>query len=289
ADTSVNGYTTYNAIHWDGQKWELKKIYTYSPCSSVDYADLRAIYAFSENNIVVSSGGGMWWFNGNRWKSECSINPLLTGVIEKLWGTSSSNLYAVGYNGNIAHWDGKRWSKIESGVDVNLIDIHGQTTDGKIFICGYNIVNIYKATLLEMKDKEVKVKWYKTNLFNYDPPYGGTVHNIYTFGDYLFTVGSRGFFKENVRLGTYPKKVEDYALDWVYAMRGNDINDIYTFSDQNEIYHFNGINLRKIYGNNLILHAFYGGAVKGDVVVGVGFIYVSPVFTIALIVMGKRN
>src|SRR5690606_19447892 len=26
ADTSVNGYTTYNAVHWDGSEWQLKRI-----------------------------------------------------------------------------------------------------------------------------------------------------------------------------------------------------------------------------------------------------------------------
>lgn len=289
ADTSINGYTTYNAVHWDGQKWELKRIYTYSNCSSVYYAPLKSIYAFATNNIVTTSGGGIWLFNGYRWIAECSINPLLKGVINRLWGSSSNDLYAVGYNGSLAHWDGNRWTKIESGVDVNLIDIHGQTSDGKIFICGYNTVNEYKATLLEIKDKNVRVKWYKTNVMTYDPPYGGTIHNIFTSGDYLFTVGSKGFFRENVRLGTYPKKVLDYAPDWVYAMRGNDVNDVFTFSDQNEIYHYNGYNLRKIYGNHLILHAFYGGNVKGDIVVGVGLIYVDPTHSKALLVVGKRR
>jgi len=56
----------YNAVHWDGTKWELKRIYTYSACSSIHYAPLKSIYAFSENNIVVTSGGGMWWFDGNK-------------------------------------------------------------------------------------------------------------------------------------------------------------------------------------------------------------------------------
>ncbi len=289
ADSSKNRYTTYNAIHWDGNKWELKRIYTYSLCSSVDYAQLISIYAFSQNKIVVTSGGGMWWFDGNKWKSECSINPLLSGAINKLLGSSSEDLYAVGDFGNIAHWDGKKWTKIESGVDVNLIDIHGQTTDGRIYICGYNIINEYKATVLEMKDKNVRVKWYKTNVLTYEPPYGGTVHNLFTFGDYLVTVGSSGFYIENTRLGTYPRKVLDYQADWVYAMRGNDVNDIFTFSDQNEIYHFNGVNLRKVYGNSAIPHAFYGGNVKGDIVVGVGVVYVEPVFAKALLVIGRRN
>ncbi len=124
-DSLGNWIQPYNAVHWDGTKWELKRIYTYSSCSSVDYAPLKAIYAFSHNKIVVTSGGGMWWFNGNNWNAECSINPLLTGAINKLWGSSSSDLYAVGNNGNIAHWDGRKWTKIESGTTLNINDIWG--------------------------------------------------------------------------------------------------------------------------------------------------------------------
>ena len=32
ADTSINGYTTYNAVHWDGNQWELKRIMFYTFC-----------------------------------------------------------------------------------------------------------------------------------------------------------------------------------------------------------------------------------------------------------------
>ncbi|MCR4418539.1 MAG: glucosyl transferase [Ignavibacteria bacterium] len=284
ADTSINGYTTYNAVHWDGSNWELKKI------GRVGGWACHTVFAFSANDIWFE--GNIHW-DGSKYKVHMNGWPLMPNgdgwQVNKMWGSSSSDLYAVGYNDNIAHWDGNRWTKIESGVDVNFIDIHGQTSDGKIFICGYNTVNEYKATLLEIKDKNVRVKWYKTNVMTYDPPYGGTIHNIFTSGDYLFTVGSKGFFRENVRLGTYPKKVLDYAPDWVYAMRGNDVNDVFTFSDQNEIYHYNGYNLRKIYGNHLILHAFYGGNVKGDIVVGVGLIYVDPTHSKALLVVGKRR
>ena len=30
ADTSINGYTTYNAVHWNGGEWSLHKLYFYT-------------------------------------------------------------------------------------------------------------------------------------------------------------------------------------------------------------------------------------------------------------------
>src|SRR5690606_37389250 len=34
ADTSVNGYTTYNAVHWNGSEWQLKRILFPTVCGS---------------------------------------------------------------------------------------------------------------------------------------------------------------------------------------------------------------------------------------------------------------
>jgi len=45
--------------------------------------------------------------------------------INKLWGTSSYNLYGVGDKGMIAHYNGSSWQKMESGTTVDLNDIFG--------------------------------------------------------------------------------------------------------------------------------------------------------------------
>jgi len=127
ADTSINGYTTYNAVHWDGSQWELRRIYYYGACSAVEYPPLKAIWAFSENNIVMTNGGSIGWFNGNTVNLDCRVNSLLTGSINKIWGSSSSNLYVVGNNGNIAWYNGSQWIRIESGTELQFLDIYGAT------------------------------------------------------------------------------------------------------------------------------------------------------------------
>jgi len=125
ADASINGYTTYNAVHWNGSDWELKRINMQSSCNPVTYPPLKAIWAFSENNIAVTSGGSIGWFDGNTNRADCGIRSILTGSINKLWGSSSSDLYAVGNNGNIARYYNGQWSRIETGTDINFRDIYG--------------------------------------------------------------------------------------------------------------------------------------------------------------------
>ena len=55
ADTSINGYTTYNAVHWDGTKWELKRV-NVNFRGNVITPPLEGVFAFSGNDI---------WFVGS--------------------------------------------------------------------------------------------------------------------------------------------------------------------------------------------------------------------------------
>ena len=51
-------------------------------------------------------------------------SPWLSGV----WGSSASNVFAVGDNGTILRYDGNRWNASASGVTTSLYAIWG--TDG---------------------------------------------------------------------------------------------------------------------------------------------------------------
>jgi hypothetical protein len=287
ADTSSTGYTIYNAVHWDGNKWELKKIYTYSNCSSIDYAPLRSICAFSSNNIVVTSGGGMWWYDGIRWKSECTINPLLTGAINKLWGKSSSDLFAVGNIGNIFHWDGKRWTKIESGTDVSLRDIYGNNLSDDIYIVGHEDVNRLKSVLLHLKDGKVETVW-ETGNFEDKDPYGTSLRNLYIKDNWLFTLGKR-YIKENIKLKTKAKRITNILYDMVYEFKGTDKNDIYSFTDFGEIFHYNGYSIKLVFRIPSSVIFFYGGNAKDNIVVGVGGKHMDIFDNPAILVLGKRK
>ncbi len=44
-----------------------------------------------------------------------------------VWGESSENVYAVGFNGTIMHYDGTAWTKMESGTTADLEGVWGYT------------------------------------------------------------------------------------------------------------------------------------------------------------------
>jgi hypothetical protein len=45
-----------------------------------------------------------------------------------VWGTSSSDVYAVGQSGTILHYDGTAWSEMASGTDWSLQDVWGSSS-----------------------------------------------------------------------------------------------------------------------------------------------------------------
>jgi len=59
-------------------------------------------------------------------------------VIQRLfdvWGTSSSDVFAVGSEGTILHYDGTQWSEMPSGTRDWLTSVWG-TSSGDVVVVG---------------------------------------------------------------------------------------------------------------------------------------------------------
>jgi hypothetical protein len=116
---------SYNAVHWDGTRWELKRIKT-NACGGVDYPPIKTILAFSSNNILFAHiDGSITKYNGKIFTNDCKLITQLNGSANKMWGNSNIDFYVVSGNGFIAHWDGSSWKKIESGTTLPIMDLYG--------------------------------------------------------------------------------------------------------------------------------------------------------------------
>lgn len=107
----------YNAVHWDGIKWELKKILYKN-----NFWKINTILAFNENDIWFDAF--VHW-NGISFSNETIPNVLMGWRSNSMWGVSNEDFYIVGNEGNIAHYNGTKWTKIETGTELDIQDIWG--------------------------------------------------------------------------------------------------------------------------------------------------------------------
>ncbi len=291
ADTSQNGYTLYNAVHWDGSQWQLKKISMLSSCNPVTFPPLKAICAFSDSNIIITSGGSIGWFNGVTNTPDCGIRPLLTGTINKLWGAYDNDFYAVGNSGNIAHYQNGQWSRIESGTTVDLLDIWG-TSGGKIiWISGY--ADFKPTVLLKISNSAIETIFNTRDyLFVFDPKHiSGGIGSVWTNNDrFVYLTTWYSLYRKSINSDSAQATalisgsvVEFFGL----RSRGTAKNNIFTIGSQNSIHHYNGITFRTFQEPTDTDVTYYGLDVKSNTAAICGQLYENGISDKAIISITK--
>ena len=243
----------YNAVHWDGTKWELKRIPIYLGSGFPFYPVIKSIFAFSENNIWFEAG--IHW-DGISFK-QVPFNIHWNGNVNKLWGSSSEDLYAVGNYGNIAHWDGVSWRKIESGTALSLSDIQ-PGENNEIYICGWDASTISGIILKSTN----RIKFNKfaegapiepEQIFN--PKLFGEIATIWYDKQKTLYAGGSIFYQNKFNRWDYVKSLPENYLGgnvnanyrgFIGRIKGNASNDMWIAGDRNTLRHFNGVSWKQI-------------------------------------------
>ena len=104
-DSLGNDLDPYNAIHWDGENWEQLRIPAKAASGSISPHPLNAVFAFSSDNVwTFSQFGAYSHWDGFNWSTEFVEERY--GTVVKIWGSSENNIYFVGTDGNITHYNG---------------------------------------------------------------------------------------------------------------------------------------------------------------------------------------
>jgi hypothetical protein len=243
----------YNAVHWDGSEWELKRIMFYTICGQQNLSSYpaRSIQIFNENDIWIGVDGDQISRIENGVQTTTICLPW-SFSINKLWGTSSDDLYVIGNEGNIAHYSNGQWGKIESGTDLTLLDIWAGNDD-KLYISGANSSEAKGILLtidqLNKVETLVESEIVSENQLFRPKLYGelATVwidnhNNIYTGGNLIFRQKSGVWdylrsLPENY-IGGNPNV---YYRGFVNRVRGNSSNDFWIVGERNTLRHFNGV------------------------------------------------
>ncbi len=236
-DSLGNFIQPYNAAHWDGEKWELKRIKT-AACGGVVYPTLETVFSFGKDDIVFSDGAMLIHFDGDTFKSDCSLIPKLTGGVRKIWGTSYKDYYVVGTNGLISHYNGTSWIKIESGTDLPIQDIWGnfnrQTNAYDIYAIASEPFKKYDTALIAISNLKAE----KLNIENPLSFYS----SIWFPEQGPYYISGSGVYKnktiKNKKWYRYPDgKVTNY---YTHKIRGTARNNVFACGAFGEIVHYNG-------------------------------------------------
>ncbi|MDA3871033.1 MAG: hypothetical protein PF551_01605, partial [Candidatus Marinimicrobia bacterium] len=240
--------------------------------------------AFNKNDIWISSGSQIAHWNGNIQDTTiCNTSVSINAI----WGSSSDNIYFVGNNGSIVHYDGSDFEKIESGTEVELTDIIGYGND--IWICGFTQTD--ETVIMKNTDNGFE-RWYSNpynEYINYDnSKISGPIISIWTDSEkYLWAITYWGLYLIDSD-DPYSFKIYSNINAWngyIFSLSGNAKNDLFFCGDRTTIWHFNGvsnhyyeelkgdISLRKVKSSN-------------EIVVIVGSDYATNK---AIIIRGKRN
>jgi hypothetical protein len=270
-DTLGNPISTrYNAAIWDGQNWSIQRIPYYYQ-GQLFYHPIQSVLAFGPNDMWFCGNGVIHW-DGNSFVPIIIPNSLWGPYqMNKIWGTSSNDLYVVGNNGKIAFYNGQIWQKIESGSTTNINDIWGisNSNDNRdLILCTVSSrfqSGDYKLLALSSGTAQDTLNW------NFERLYGvwfNSNRNIYVVGDDIHLYINNQWEILNLT---------DYFLTRV---KGTALNDVYVSGCCNTLFHFNGVTWREIEG---IYGEFEGLDAKEDLITAVGWTNAQ-----AVILLGKR-
>ena len=267
ADTSQNGYTMYNAVHWDGSVWKLQRIMFYTICGQQHQNAYAAssIFAFSENDIWVGMQGSQIARLNDTTQISIQCIPI---SVRKILGSDNQNIYAVGVNGQIAFFNGTSWTLIESGTELNINDIWGdyneKTGEWEILAVASNI--------LQSIEKEViKINSTNTQIIDKDG-ITGTLSSVWFITNNKNYVAGGGGVYENNRLGDdWQKSNYDFIRNFLFRLRGTELNDIVAAGGYGDVLHFNGVSWKSYYNDTQLNYGnYYSAATNDNIIVSVG-------------------
>ncbi len=242
----------FNLAKWNGVRWELGRIPFVGVCSAVTYPRLRAIWTFGQSRMLVTNGGSLVTYDGTNAIMDCRMNSLLTGALNKIYAVSPQDVYVVGNNGCIVHFNGNSWERMESGTTLPLLDIHGRSAS-EIYACGSDFTTGRGVVLRYDGTRWTKMvdSFYSNNGFDSTQLFRTQLYglitsvwtddrgSLYAAGDYVYRYqnGQWSFVQgipDNFLYATL------FTRSGIHSISGNTYNDYIAVGERTTVMHYNG-------------------------------------------------
>ncbi len=276
-DSSSRGYSTYNAVHWDGNEWRLKKIMFPTVCGSSTRTAFpsRSIFVFDDEIWVSSSGDKIAILRDNIQQTEFCLPSELDMSINKIWGINSSDVYIVGNNGRIGHFNGSTWQKLESGTELNINDIWGdyneKTGQWEILAVASNFGSSSLKEILSINGSGIS----KIVPVSYMEP----IVTTWFLPDRCYYIAGSGIYKRDFSIkDIWPDIAKEITVYSTTCVRGTALNDVFCVGAYGDFLHYNGFSWSNKYKEISLENGCYGKIeIYDDFLVAVGYNYQSAV------------
>lgn len=276
---------SYNAIQWDGQKWNYHRVMFDAIClnDSVNGAyPIQAVFSFEDETIITASGLQLAYLkDGIQLKKECIDIPP-----NKIWGRSSDDFFVVGNHGNILHWDGEQWLKLKTNTSDQINHIYGdymnENQKAEIICVGSTGSNPSPVRIYNLNPTNNSVSTYSYQ----NIPFGPTA-DIWFKPNKRYIIAGNGIYSKRV-IGSselWNKEVEPPINNFPSnAIDGDNFNDIIVCGFNSEILHYNGYNWKNLTDQiGSYIHVPLECKIQNGTVVIVGFNGDQ-----AVVILGKR-
>jgi len=244
------GDSIYNAAHWNGSEWEMIEIYD-------GHVPLYGIWYFDDNNIWVTNGCSVFHLEDNEWiyyrfsSGGVGVNCCAGKAI---WASSPEDIWFAGNKGSLVHYDGESFERVESGTEIDLLDIDGTDDGSHIFVAG-----VTRMGELGGQSVFIHIDHFTPEIMYSSSNYTGNISEGNYGSIYSLTVANQRVYSNTggVDLLVYdivpesfhylPKRStvlsgEHYSAG--YQICGNKPNNLFFFSSETEAIHYNGKDFR---------------------------------------------
>lgn len=181
-----------------------------------------------EDDYIVASGINhtLYHFDGIQWTSYPSNAPHFSyQVLGSIWGSSRNDIFAVGNEGAIVHFDGTSWGPMASGVNRNILGVWGSAPNDVWAV-------VQSGAILHFNGTE----W--SSAYEHD----GELRDVWgSAADDVYVVGLGGAMIHYDGSVWTPQTVTTAHLLDIAGRNSGDIYVVGEFGSQGVILHFDGV------------------------------------------------
>jgi hypothetical protein len=237
---------TTNVARWDGNRWRYIKV---NPLfqGHQTFSEVNAVFAFDSNDVWISPA--IHW-DGHKWEGH-DMN-FSFGKTRKIWGAKPNDVYFVGDNGSIVHWNGVNLTEMGIVTTAGCRDVWGWDNVVYVAVADYEQLSGSRGYLIRLENGQVKEREFlESREFT----------TVWGMNGIWYAAGCTG---ERV----YKKEASWQALTLSgtkcrTSIRGTALNNVFVATDEREVYHYNGADFKQILPNEPNSALIDGAAVAG--------------------------